>query len=152
MTPSSPLSTASLPLRLAFTWLGLGLTLLMVISSTLVKAAIQTDFSEFIHHPGPRGWEVFSLQFFLYLAMGTGALYLQAAWFRWLTLVLLTLAGLYMLAHQISHMAEGWRYGLTGAIDLAHHLLSALGAWQAWRWTRQASPQGSAALTQPEAA
>ncbi|HLO94161.1 MAG TPA: hypothetical protein VK195_07585 [Burkholderiaceae bacterium] len=146
MTP-----TPSTPLRIAFLWLALGLTLLMVIISTLVKAAIQTDFSEFVHHPGPRGWEVFCLQFFLYLSLATGALYLRAAWFRWLCLALFTLVGLYMLAHQLGHMAEGWRYGLTGAVDLAHHLLSALGAWQAWRWCREAREQGDKALTPQEA-
>ena len=140
------------PLRIAFLWLALGLSLLMVIASTLVKAAIQTDFSEFVHHPGPRGWEVFCLQFFLYLSLGTGALYLQAAWFRWLSLLMFTLAGLYMLAHQLSHMAEGWNYGLSGAVDLAHHLLSALGAWQAWRWSRLARAEWKDTLPQTGAA
>ncbi len=151
MTPPVA-ATNSTHLRIAFLWLALGLTLLMVIASTLVKAAIQTDFSEFVHHPGPRGWEVFCLQFFLYLSMGTGALFLQAAWFRWLSLALFTLAGLYMLAHQLGHMAEGWRYGLTGAVDLAHHLLSALGVWQAWRWCRQTRQQEGAALKPQELA
>lgn len=125
-------------IKLALAWLTLALLLMMLFVSMLVKAGIQTDFSEFAHHPGPEGWAALCVQFVAYLAMATLTLNSDAAWVRWLNAVLLATATLFMLAHQLGHLREGMAYGLTGVIDGAHHGLGALAAWQALRWARQA--------------
>ena len=125
-------------LRVAFTWLALAVVLLMIFVSLLMKAGIRTDFSEFAHHPGPEGWGALCVQFTLYLALAALTLNSDAAWVRWLNAVLLSLATLFMLAHQVGHVREGMAYGLSGVIDGAHHVLGAVGALQAWRWARSA--------------
>jgi hypothetical protein len=133
--------------RLAFGWLMLATVLLMIFVSMLVKAGIQTDFSEFAHHPGPEGWSALCVQFVLYLAMATLVIHSDAAWVRWLNAVLLAVATLFMLAHQVGHVREGMAYGLTGVIDGAHHVLGALATLQAWRWARGSGGRVAARLT-----
>ena len=137
-------SLQPIQVRVAFSWLMLATVLLMIFVSMLVKAGIQTDFSEFAHHPGPEGWGALCVQFVLYLAMAALAMHSDAAWVRWLNAVLLAVATLFMLAHQVGHVREGMVYGLTGVIDGAHHVLGALATWQAWRWARGA--RGRAAV------
>ena len=126
----------SIQIKLALAWLTLALLLMMLFVSMLVKAGIQTDFSEFAHHPGPEGWGALCVQFVLYLAMAALAIHSDAAWVRWLNAVLLAVATLFMLAHQVGHVREGMAYGLTGVIDGAHHVLGAVATLQAWRWAR----------------
>ena len=128
----------AIQVRVAFGWLTLATVLLMIFVSMLVKAGIQTDFSEFARHPGPEGWGALCVQFVLYLAMAALALHNDAAWVRWLNAVLLAVATLFMLAHQVGHVRAGMVYGLTGVIDGAHHVLGALATLQAWRWARGA--------------
>ena len=130
----------SIQIKLALAWLTLALLLMMLFVSMLVKAGIQTDFSEFAHHPGPEGWAALCVQFVAYLAMAALTLNSDAPWVRWLNAALLAVATLFMLAHQLGHLREGMVYGLTGLIDVAHHLLGALAAAQALRWARHARP------------
>ena len=135
-------------IKLALAWLTLALLLMMLFVSMLVKAGIQTDFSEFAHHPGPEGWGALCVQFVAYLAMAALTLNSDAPWVRWLNAALLAVATLFMLAHQLGHLREGMVYGLTGVIDGAHHVLGALAAWQAARWARHGrttAPQAAAA-------
>jgi hypothetical protein len=122
--------------KLAFSWLALATVLLMLFVSMLVKAGIQTDFSEFAHHPGPEGWGALCVQFVLYIAMAALTMNSDAAWVRWLNAALLAVATLFMLAHQVGHVREGMAYGLTAVIDGAHHVLGAVAALQALRWAR----------------
>jgi hypothetical protein len=134
-------------IKLALAWLTLALLLMMLFVSMLVKAGIQTDFSEFAHHPGPEGWAALCVQFVAYLAMAALTVNSDAAWVRWLNAALLAVATLFMLAHQVGHLREGMVYGLTVVIDGAHHVLGALAAWQALRWARHArggAPQAAA--------
>lgn len=134
-------------IKLAQAWLTLGLLLMMLFVSMLVKAGIQTDFGEFAHHPGPEGWAALCAQFVAYLVMAALTVNSDAPWVRWLNAALLAVATLFMLAHQVGHLREGMVYGLTGILDGAHHVLGGLAAWQALRWARQArvaTPQAAA--------
>jgi hypothetical protein len=133
----------ALQVNVAIGWLALSITLIMVVVSTLVKAAIHTDFSEFVHHPGPQGWAVFSVQFFAYVGLAVAAVQYSAAWFRWVHVGLLALVTLYMLLHQLGHMREGWEYGWTGMVDATHHLVGVLTALQALKWARAAATQAA---------
>lgn len=133
-----------LQINVAIGWLGLTLALAMVITSTLVKAAIETDFSGIVHHPGPQGWAVFCVQFFLYVSLAVISTQISAGWFRWLNTGLLALVTLYMLAHQVGHAREGVVYGLTGMVDAAHHLIGIVSTWQALRWARAGAAARSA--------
>jgi hypothetical protein len=132
--PLQPIQT-----RLALAWAMLALVLVMIFVSMLVKAGIQTDFSEFAHHPGPEGWGALCIQFVAYLAMAALTVNTAAGWVRWLNAALLTVATLFMLGHQVGHVREGMVYGLTGIIDGAHHVLGAVASWQALRWARSRS-------------
>lgn len=132
--PLQPIQT-----KLALAWLTLAMVLVMIFVSMLIKAGIQTDFSEFAHHPGPEGWGAMCIQFVAYLAMAALTVNIDAPWVRWLNAALLTLATLFMLGHQIGHVREGMVYGLTGIIDGAHHVLGAVASWQAMRWARSRS-------------
>ena len=136
-------------IKLALAWLTLALLLMMLFVSMLVKAGIQTDFSEFAHHPGPEGWGALCVQFVAYLAMAALTLNSGAAWVRWLNAGLLAGATLFMLAHQLGHLREGMAYGLTGVIDVAHHLLGALAALQALHWARHARPAATSVAATP---
>ena len=134
---NTPLQTAQI--RIAFGWTALAVVLMMIFVSMLVRAGIQTDFSELAPHPGPEGWGALCVQFTLYLAMAALTFSSSAAWVRWLNVLLLSGVTLFMLAHQIGHLREGMAYGLTGSIDVAHHLLGTLTAWHAIRWARAGS-------------
>lgn len=125
--------------QLAMAWVSLALVLVMIFVSMLVKAGIQTDFSEFAHHPGPEGWGALCIQFVAYLAMAAVTVNNDAGWVRWLNAALLAVATLFMLGHQVGHMREGMVYGLTGIIDGAHHVLGAVASLQALRWARSRS-------------
>lgn len=129
--PLQPIQT-----KLALAWLTLAMVLVMIFVSMLIKAGIQTDFSEFAHHPGPEGWGAMCIQFVAYLAMAALTVNIDAPWVRWLNAALLTVATLFMLGHQIGHVREGMVYGLTGIIDGAHHVLGAVASLQALRWAR----------------
>jgi hypothetical protein len=132
--PLQPIQT-----KLALAWLTLAMVLVMIFVSMLIKAGIQTDFSEFAHHPGPEGWGAMCIQFVAYLAMAALTVNIDAPWVRWLNAGLLTVATLFMLGHQIGHVREGMVYGLTGIIDGAHHVLGAVASLQALRWARSRS-------------
>ena len=132
--PLQPIQT-----KLALAWLTLAMVLVMIFVSMLIKAGIQTDFSEFAHHPGPEGWGAMCIQFGAYLAMAALTVNIDAPWVRWLNAALLTVATLFMLGHQIGHVREGMVYGLTGIIDGAHHVLGAVASLQALRWARSRS-------------
>ncbi len=139
----------AIQIKLALAWLTLALLLMMLFVSMLVKAGIQTDFSEFAHHPGPEGWGALCVQFVAYLAMAVLTLNSDAPWLRWLNAALLAVATLFMLAHQLGHLREGMVYGLTGLIDVAHHVLGALAAAQALRWARHGRSTAPQAATTP---
>jgi hypothetical protein len=142
-------SLQPIQIKLALAWLTLALVLMMLFVSMLVKAGIQTDFSEFAHHPGPEGWAALCVQFVAYLAMAALTVNSGAAWVRWLNAALLAVATLFMLAHQVGHLREGMAYGLTAVIDGAHHGLGALAAWQALRWAREARGGAAQAAATP---
>jgi hypothetical protein len=141
----------AIQIKLALAWLTLALLLMMLFVSMLVKAGIQTDFSEFAHHPGPEGWGALCVQFVAYLGMAALTLNSGAPWVRWLNAALLAVATLFMGAHQLGHLREGMVYGLTGLIDVAHHLLGALAAWQAVRWARHGRTTAPHAAATPAA-
>lgn len=124
--------------KLAAGWFVLAIALLMILMSFVMKAGINTDFSDFAHHPGPEGWAFLCWQFSLYVVLGVAALYVDAAIFRWLNVLMFAAATLFMLAHQLGHMREGMVYGLTGVLDVVHHAVGALMTWQAWQWARSA--------------
>ncbi|HJV63286.1 MAG TPA: hypothetical protein VJ743_20220 [Albitalea sp.] len=131
-----PETSRRLQLNVAFGWLAMALSLVMMSVSLLVKAAIETDFSEFVHHPGPQGWSLMCVQFFAYVMLALGCLQLDQRWFRWANAGLLAAATLVMLLHQLGHMHEGVRYGWSGAVDATHHLAGLVTMLQALRWAR----------------
>lgn len=122
--------------KLAAGWFVLAIVLLMILMSFVMKAGINTDFSDFVHHPGPEGWAFLCWQLSSYVLLGVGVLYVDAAVFRWFNVLTFGAATLFMLAHQVGHMREGMVYGLTGVLDVVHHVVGALMTWQAWHWAR----------------
>jgi hypothetical protein len=151
MTMDTKQQERALQVNVAIGWIALALALMMIIISAIVKAAIETDFSQFVHHPGTQGWALFCGQFFVYVVLGVAASQHAAGWFRWVNAGLLAMVTLFMVLHQIGHMREGWVYGWTALVDATHHVVGLLATLQAIRWARLAAQANSRTLEQAAA-
>jgi hypothetical protein len=124
--------------RITTGWLVMALTLVMVSVSQLMQAAIQTDFSEFVYHPGPGGWWATCILFMAYGVVALAVCHGDARWFRWLGFMLGVTALGYTAGHHVTHVAEGFvgpTFGPFGVIHL-HHVASLVVCVQSFRWAR----------------
>jgi hypothetical protein len=137
---------------IALGWIALAIISVMISLSSLMQAAMNTDFSDFAFHPAPRGWAVICVLFSVTMLMGVFTRIYSAVWFRWLNATLLALVTLFMLAHHLGHMAEGKVYGLFGAVDVAHHVIGFLMSFLAVRWARGGKLQAERSINDAVAA
>ena len=131
-------TAAQLQHRITTGWLVMALTIVMASVSQLMQAAMQTDFSEFVYHPGPGGWWATCILFMAYGAVALAVSLVDARWFRWLAFVLGVAALGYTAGHHVTHVSEGFAgqtFGPFGVIHL-HHVASLLVCLQSFRWAR----------------
>lgn len=129
--------------RVQMGWVVMSMALIMMSLSHLMQAAMQTDFSEFAHHPGPEGWWVNCALLTMYgvVALAVGAI--DTVWFRWLVLALALAALTYTLGHHIDHLSDGFvgqTFGPFGVIHL-HHLASIWVVVNSFGWARAVKAQ-----------
>ncbi len=132
--------SGNLQSTLAFGWLVLLVLFLAIVLSQLMQAAINDDFTRFAQHPGQSGWVTSSILIFVYGMMALLTRLLDHRWFRWLNVILLAAVTAAMMKHQVQHMLEGMTYGLTGLVDMAHHIVGVVLVVLAVRWARSVKP------------
>lgn len=120
-------------------WIVLAVLLMATMISTLMQGAINTDFSEFVYHPGTAGFSVLCSLLSTYALMAVVTDRCSGRWLRWLNMILLAGASLYTLGHQISHVISGQSH--VQASELLYLLHHVIGLWMtllAIRWIRRA--------------
>lgn len=123
---------------LALGWLASAGFALATAVSQLMLAAVNNDFGEFAHHPGPDDWYPVCLWLTVFLVLGVVTVLADAAWFRWGTAVLYGALALASASHTVGHLTDGDRsaYGLDLSLEIGQVALALALAGVALRWAR----------------
>ena len=130
-----------LPARLAQGWMCMLAAFAGGLLMSLVRDAVNNDFSAWGADPGPAGLRACATLMVVYIVMPMLLRHLDARWFRWLATGIAVFCGLFILTHQLAHALTATRpFDVTHAFDFLHHVLAAWVVLLTARWARQDTP------------
>ena len=105
----------------------------------LIKNAVRGDGTQWAQHLGMPGVQLLLVVMAIYALMPMLVRSLSAQWFRFAVVGLTVFMGLFVGAHEISHLNPNDKpFGIFHTLDLTHHVLVIWVTVAAVRWSRQA--------------
>lgn len=104
----------------------------------LIKNAVRGDATQWAQHLGMPGVQLLLVVMAIYALMPMLVRSLSAPWFRFTVVGLTVFMGLFVGAHEISHLSPNDKpFGIFHTLDLTHHVLVIWVTVAAVRWSRQ---------------
>lgn len=118
-------------------WINLLQLVVVMFVISLIKSAIENDFTPFGRDPGIQGMNIMIVVFTIYALIPVLVRMFSATPFRWFIVGISIFFLLFFIAHQITHLAvDKMPLTLYSLLDFAHHLMMLWVIVCAIRWAR----------------
>ena len=104
-------------------WLGMGLLLMMMQITDLIEAGMNSDFSDFNSHLKMSGLWLISIMLIINIIVQVSIFMYNRKAFYWGIFSVSIAYTVFMIYHQISHLAGGDRFDIHFCFDILHHAL-----------------------------
>jgi hypothetical protein len=113
----------------------------------LIKNTVRGDSTQWAQHLGMPGVQLLLVVMVIYAIMPMLIRSLSAQWFRFAVVGLTVFMGLFVGAHEISHLSPTDKpFGIFHTLDVTHHVLVVWVTVAAVRWARQGDQTAAATV------
>jgi len=118
-------------------WIQLLQIVVVMFIVSILRAAVDNDFTGFVKDPGTLGTNVMIVVFTIYAALPFILKLFGHTFMRWLNFGLLIFFFLFFVAHQLTHMiVDQMPLNLYHLLDFAHHIIILIMAYIGFLWAR----------------
>jgi len=123
-------------------WTTMFIVFLANLSLDVIRCIVVGDFSKWAKHLGLGGMDVIAVVMAIYALMPLLIRAVSDQWFKYVTVGVTVFMGLFVLAHEASHLVSGDKpFGIQHALDITHHLLAISTTVAAALWARRKPEQ-----------
>lgn len=128
-------------------WVNLLQLVVVMFVISLLKSAIENDFTPFGRDPGIMGMNIMIVVFTIYAVIPILVKMFDAQAFRWFIVGISIFFLLFFIAHQLTHMiVDKMPLNLYHLLDFAHHFIILWVIVSAIRWARCDAPEMATVL------